>query len=122
MAVAELLNWRIFERRWQTCEIYLTDPSLALHPLPLFEGRLDSGVIPLDRLLEGFDFLADLSINLAADRNCCIEMADLPGLAVKPCMNDRSAFASVLLLLLEILPDALHAFFDAAERVKDIFV
>jgi hypothetical protein len=39
-------------------------------------------MIPIDGFLEGFDLLAYLGVDTAADGNGCVEMADLFGLTV----------------------------------------
>ena len=53
-----------------------------LHAFPLLQGRLDRSMIAVHGFLEGFDLLAYLGVNAAADGDGCVEMADLLGLAV----------------------------------------
>lgn len=70
-------------------------------------------MIAVNGLIEGFDFLADLGVDTAANCDRGVEMTDLLGLAIQPGMNDRPAFMSVVLFLLEIFSYPLHALLNA---------
>jgi hypothetical protein len=57
----------------------------------------------LEGLLEGFDFLVDVTIDIAADCNGHLRMMDLPGLLIKPLRNHGPAFVGIILLIADIL-------------------